>query len=386
MNAEVISIGTELLLGEIVDTNAVHIARQLRTIGLDLHYMTTVGDNLDRITQVIDTALGRVDVIITTGGLGPTVDDVTREAVARATGRNLVLNSDLLAEIEAFFARLGRRMSENNRRQAYIPEGAIPVPNPVGTAPSFILETERGVVISLPGVPREMKHLLEHAIIPYLRDRFHLQAIIKSKILRTVGLGESDIDARIGDLMTSTNPTVGLAAHAGQTDVRIAAKAATEEEADRLIAEMEAQVRERLGDFIYGEGEETVEEVVVRLLRARGWRLAVAQSGPDSGVIARLERAGLIPLRPAQPPPPTGNPEALSSYARQVLSEGKTDAILVIVARVTGKGDEGDTWIVAANPAREKIAHLRYAPMSEHRQRWVANVALDLVRRLSMET
>lgn len=383
MNAEVISIGTELLLGDIVDTNSVHIARQLRTIGLDLHYMTTVGDNLERIARAVDIALDRADVVITTGGLGPTVDDVTREAVARATGRNLVLHPDLLHQIEAFFARLGRRMSENNRRQAYIPEGAIPVPNPVGTAPSFIVETERGVVISLPGVPREMKHLLEHAILPYLRDRFGLHAIIKSKILRTVGLGESEIDARIGDLMTSTNPTVGLAAHAGQTDVRIAAKAPTEEEADRLIAEMEGRVRERLGDFIYGEGEETIEEVVARQLRERGWRLAVAQSGPDSGVVARLEQAGIIPLRPGHPPPPTGHIEALLEYARQTVKEHRTDVALVIVARVTGRGDEGDTWIVAASPAQEKSVHLRYAPMSEHRQRWVANMALDLVRRLS---
>ncbi len=157
LNAEVVTIGTELLLGEIVDTNAVHIARQLRTIGLDLHYMTTVGDNLERIARVIDIALNRVDVVITSGGLGPTVDDVTREGVAKATGRPLVFSPELFEQIRAFFNRIGRQMSENNRRQAYIPAGAIPVPNPVGSAPAFVVETERGVVISLPGVPREMK-------------------------------------------------------------------------------------------------------------------------------------------------------------------------------------------------------------------------------------
>ncbi len=378
MNAEVISIGTELLLGDIVDTNAVHIARQLRTIGLDLHYMTTVGDNLERIARVIDIALDRVDVVITTGGLGPTVDDVTREAVARATGRRLVLSPELLAQIEAFFARLGRRMSENNRRQAYIPEGAIPIPNPVGTAPAFIVETERGVVITLPGVPREMTYLLEHAVLPYLRDRFGLHAVIKSKILRTVGIGESDVDARIADLMTAANPTVGLAAHAGQTDVRITAKAPSEEEADRLIVEMEKKVRERLGDYIYGEGQESVEEVVARGLKARGWRLAVAQTGPDSGLVARLKSAGITPL-PAEPPP-TGETD-LQAYARRVRAATAADVAVVVDARPTGEGDEGETRVVVVSPTGEKTVHLHYAPVSEHRRRWVANVALDLVRR-----
>ncbi len=385
MNAEIISIGTELLLGEIVDTNAVHIARQLRTIGLDLHYMTTVGDNLERIANVVDIALNRVDVVITNGGLGPTVDDVTREAVAKATGRPLVFDPDLLEQIENFFARLGRTMSENNRRQAYIPEGAIPIPNPVGTAPAFIVETERGVVISLPGVPREMKYLLEHTVIPYLTEKFDLHAVIKIKVLRTVGMGESDIDARIDDLMRTPNPTVGLAAHAGQTDVRITAKAPTEEEANRMIAEMEARVRERLGDVIYGEGDETIEEVVRDLLRQRGWRLAVAQSGPDSGLIPRLEHVGLVPYRPRTPPPPTGDLEVLRAYGRRIVKEGKADVALVIVARARGQDDQGDTWIVAVCPEGERTVHLHYAPMSEHRQRWVANVALDQVRRLCLK-
>lgn len=381
MNAEVISIGTELLLGDIVDTNAVHIARQFRTIGLDLHYMTTVGDNLERIARVIDIALDRVDVVITTGGLGPTVDDVTREAVARATGRRLILSPELLAQIEAFFARLGRRMTENNRRQAYIPENAIPIPNPVGTAPAFIVETERGVVITLPGVPREMTYLLEHAVLPYLRERFGLHAIIKSKILRTVAIGESDVDARIADLMTATNPTVGLAAHAGQTDVRITAKAPTEEEADRLIAEMEKKVRERLGDYIYGEGQESIEEVVAQRLRARNWRLAVAQTGPDSGLVARLKRAGITPL-PAEPPP-AGEVD-LEAYAQRVRATTAADVVVVVDARPTGEGDEGETCVVMVSPTDEKTVHLHYAPVSEHRRRWVANVALDLVRRACM--
>ncbi len=199
MNAEIISIGTELLLGEIVDTNSAHIARRLRDIGLNLYFTTTVGDNRQRIASAISTALDRADVIITTGGLGPTVDDMTRQAVADATGRELVFRQDLLDQIAERFNRFGSRMSENNRQQAYIPAGAIPIENPVGTAPCFIVESERGVVISLPGVPREMKHLLETAVIPYLRDRLGLTEVIKARVLRTAGIGESHIDEAIAD-------------------------------------------------------------------------------------------------------------------------------------------------------------------------------------------
>ncbi len=384
MNAEIISIGTELLLGEIVDTNSAHIARQLRTIGLDLHYMTTVGDNLERIARVIDVALDRVDVVITTGGLGPTVDDVTREAVAKATGRPLVLDPHLLAQIESFFARLGRQMSENNRRQAFIPEGATPIPNPVGTAPGFIVETERGVVITLPGVPREMKYLLEHAVLPYLRDHFDLHAIIKTRILRTVAIGESDIDARIGDLMTSTNPTVGLAAHAGQTDIRITAKAATEEEADRLMAEMAARVYERLGPSIYGEGSETIEAVVARLLAERGWHLVVAQDGPRCGLVERLREAGANVTEHVVRFPTAVDEETLLARAREMQTDREASVVILVVARAKGTGDAGTTHIGVVSPAGERVVHLHYAPVSEHRRRWVANVALDMVRRLAL--
>ena len=199
MQAELISVGTELLLGEITDTNATAIAKALTEIGLDLIYRTTVGDNQQRIAQIIDLALDRVEVVITTGGLGPTVDDVTREAVAQATGHPLEFQPILLEQISNRFRRFGVEMSENNRRQAYVPQGAIPIENPVGTAPIFILKTERGVVMTLPGVPREMKHLLENALIPWLKDYLGESAVIKSQTLRTVGIGESQIDIRIAD-------------------------------------------------------------------------------------------------------------------------------------------------------------------------------------------
>ncbi len=288
MNAEIVSIGTELLLGEIVDTNSAHIARNLRDIGLNLFFTTTVGDNQQRIVVALHAALNRADVIITTGGLGPTVDDVTRQAVASATGRPLVFSPDLLDQIAERFRRLGSQMSENNRQQAFIPEGAIPIENPVGTAPCFIVESERGVVISLPGVPSEMKYLLDHAVLPYLRRRFNLHSIIKARVLRTAGIGESSIDDRIGDLMTLANPTVGLAAHTGQTDIRITAKADDEATADAMIASVEALVRERVGSFIYGIGKDKLETVLVQHLQRLGLRLAISETGLGGRLQERL--------------------------------------------------------------------------------------------------
>ena len=277
MHAEIVMIGTELLLGEIVDTNANRFAKALREIGLDLYFKTTVGDNETRITEVLNLALDRSDVIITSGGIGPTVDDVTRQAVANATGRKLVYSTDLEAQIATRFRSFGRKMAENNKRQAYIPESARPLSNPVGTAPCFLCEDirGRGAVISLPGVPRELEYMLSKKVIPLLVERMGGAQVTKIRILRTCAVGESNVDRVIGDLMTTKNPTIGLAAHAGQTDVRITAKADTEAEADTLIAPLEAEVRQRLGVAIYGVEKETVPEVIGRLLSNKNLKLGV---------------------------------------------------------------------------------------------------------------
>jgi nicotinamide-nucleotide amidase len=289
MQAEIISIGTELLLGEIADTNAMYIAQKLREIGLDLIFMTTVGDNTSRIASVIDHALDRADVVITSGGLGPTVDDVTRDGIAQATGRPLVFHQELLDEIAERFKRFGVRMSDNNRRQAHVPQGAQPISNPVGTAPIFILETERGVVMTLPGVPREMKFLLDNRLIPWLRDHLDSPAVIVCRVLRTAGIGESQIDMRIGDLMTTNNPTVALAAHTGQTDIRITAKAPTREQAAMLLDPLELELRTRLGSWIYGTDKETIDEIVTAMLKQRGASVACVEIGTDGLLGQRLD-------------------------------------------------------------------------------------------------
>jgi nicotinamide-nucleotide amidase len=292
MQAEIVSVGSELLLGQIVDTNSAVIGRHLAAIGLDLYYKTTVGDNLSRLTAVLRQALARSEVVITTGGIGPTADDITREAVAAATGRELEFSEHLMAQIEAFFRARGFKLSPSNRRQAFIPRGAIPIENPVGTAPAFVVEVGERCVITLPGVPREMEHLLVTRVLPYLRERYGLKGEIRLRVLKVVGLGESRIGELLADFMEKgRNPTIGTLAHLGQVDVRIAAKGSDAETAQRLIEPVEAQIRERLGDLIFGADSETLESVISAQVQRVGARVAVAESG-SGGVVAERLAAG----------------------------------------------------------------------------------------------
>ena len=293
INAEVITIGTEILLGEITDTNSVFIARLLRDIGLNLYYMSSVGDNERRIADVIRVALSRAQVVITCGGLGPTVDDMTRQSVASATDRDLIFHQELLDKIAERFGTFRMQMSDNNRRQAYLPENAIVIENPVGTAPSFIVEHAESVVISLPGVPREMKYLMTEQVVPYLRERYGLgTGIIKARVLRTAGIGESTLDNQIGvELLQQSNPTVGLAAHSGQVDVRITAKAKSEAEADDMIAEVEAKLRSKIDRYIYGIDDEKIEDVLIQLLLATDRKLAISETGIGNPLRQKIQVA-----------------------------------------------------------------------------------------------
>ncbi|MGD8794529.1 MAG: CinA family nicotinamide mononucleotide deamidase-related protein [Anaerolineae bacterium] len=389
MRAEIVTTGTELLLGQIDDTNATYLARQLRDLGIDLYYRTTVGDNEGRIAQALERALARAEVVITTGGLGPTVDDVTREAVARVYGRPLVLYPELLAQIEAFFARFGAKMSDNNRRQAHLPEGSIPIENPVGTAPAFIVEDERGAVVTLPGVPREMRYLMEKAVVPYLQRRLGRREVLVTRILRTVALGESRIDEAIADLEASANPTVGLSAHPGQTDVRIVAKAATAAAAEALVADYEARVRARLGAAIYATGATTLEAAVAELLAARGATLAAAetltmgdlarrlsaQPGAFRGGLVAADGAGLARLL-GLAGPVAGEAEAVA--LAQAL-RGAWDASYGLAVL----GDEEDrAWVAVAGEDGTDTRRLRFQGRDSRARVWTTTVALEFVRRL----
>jgi len=280
MNAEIITVGSELLLGQIVDTNSTWIAQKLAAIGVNLFYRTAVGDNPARMEEIFRRALERSDVVIVTGGIGPTEDDRTREIAALVTGRKLVLCPDLLAQITERFRRRGFIMTANNEKQAEIPEGALVVENPNGTAPSFIVEDERGALICLPGVPFEMKYLIEHSVIPYLREKFDVGGeIIKSRVLKTCGLGESTVDDMISDLMAKgTNPTVGVLAHPGQVDVRITAKGDQESAVEGMLDEMDRLIAERLGEHVFGRDDETMEDVLGVLVRRRGVAVASVEN------------------------------------------------------------------------------------------------------------
>lgn len=289
MKAEVISVGTELLLGEIVDTNAQYIAQQLRSIGLNLFYRTTVGDNQERIAKVIDNSLERVDIVITSGGLGPTVDDVTREGIAAATDCPLEFRPEMHAWIEERFRQYGVEMSTNNLRQAYAPKGALGIENPVGTAPIFILKTERGVIIPLPGVPREMKYLTDTVVIPWLKDYIDDPGVIKAKILRVAGIGEGTIDMLLDDLMRMTNPTVGLAVHTGIVDVRITAKATDDTEAQLMISPVEMEIRRRLGTSVFGVNEEELQDVFLDTLKQHNSTLMIVHEGFEKSFTDELE-------------------------------------------------------------------------------------------------
>ena len=288
-NAEIVSIGSELLLGQIVDTNASWLARRLTDLGVNLFYKTVVGDNPGRMNEVLSQALDRSDIVITGGGLGPTQDDLTREAIAEATGRDLVVHPDLLEQIETRFRRRGMIMTSNNERQARIPEGAIPVNNPNGTAPAFVVEDPRGVVFALPGVPFELKWLFDNEVAPYLRRRYGLTGTIVYRVLKVAEIGESNVDDRIGHLMAElSNPTVGVLAHPGQVDVRIAAKASDADEAMKLIAPVEEEVRRLLGRHVFAADDDTIEQAVGTLLRESGRTVSVFEDATGGMLAGRL--------------------------------------------------------------------------------------------------
>ncbi|RME05947.1 MAG: CinA family nicotinamide mononucleotide deamidase-related protein [Anaerolineae bacterium] len=380
--AEIITIGTELLLGETVDTNTHHIARALRDIGVDLYRTSTVGDNRERIAQILREALQRAEIIITTGGLGPTVDDPTREAVALAFGVETEFRPELWQQILERFQRYGRKPTENNRRQARIPKGAIPIENPVGTAPAFIMETGNSAVISLPGVPREMEHLLQTRVLPYLKERFRLNSIIRARVLHTSGVGESQIDARIGDLERLSNPTVGLAAHAGQVDVRITAKAESAAEADRLIASVEAELRQRLGNWIYGADDETLEQVALRTIAAQEWNLAVVEANLGGRLIQRLAAAdGPFlggDMLTEQPSLPQLQAILRATCQKRSASAGLGASLIPGETRQT-------LHIALLTPRGEKTTTRTFGGPPQLATRWSVNLCLDFIRRIGKD-
>ncbi len=287
MIVEILAIGTELLLGQIVNSNATRIGERLADAGLDHFLQTVVGDNEARIAAAIDASCSRADALIITGGLGPTKDDLTREAIARAAGVEMIFDADQEERLRERWTSSGRVMPESNLQQAERPLGSELIANPKGTAPGIRLRIADTWVFALPGVPAEMIPMLENSVIPFLRGDD--DAAVVSRLLRTWGDSESAIGERLGDLYdASTNPTIAFLASGGEIKIRITAKAATRDEASAMIAPIEATVRKRLGKRIFGVDDETVEVVVLRMLEERGWTLGTAESATGGLIAGRI--------------------------------------------------------------------------------------------------
>jgi nicotinamide-nucleotide amidase len=286
VRAEILSIGTELLLGQIVDTNANYLAQQLPPLGLDLFYVSQIGDNLSRLAAAFGQALDRSDVIITSGGLGPTEDDLTREAIAQVFAEQPAVVPELEAHLREFFARRGRTMPERNVKQATLIPSATVLPNPVGTAPGWWVERDGKVIASMPGVPHEMHTMWEEQVQPRLARRIS-GGVIVSRILKLIGIGESNAEEVVGELTRSTNPTLATYAKSDGIHLRLTAKAATQAEAEALLDAFEPLVRERVDEWLYGTESDTLPLVVGAMLRERGLTLATAESA-TGGQLASL--------------------------------------------------------------------------------------------------
>ena len=287
MSVEIIAVGTELLLGQIVNSNAARIGERLAESGLDHYRQTVVGDNVDRMTAAILEACGRADAVIMTGGIGPTKDDLTREALAQAAGVALVFDADQGDRLREWWRQRGRDMPESNLQQAERPDGASFIENQKGTAPGIAMEISGAAVYALPGVPAEMLRMLDHSLLPAIAGSG--QGVVSSRLLRSWGESESAIGELLGDLYdASSNPTIAFLASSGEIKVRITAKADSELEAASMIAPIEAEVRRRMGDRIFGTDDDTVEVVVLRALEQRGWTLGTAESATGGMVAARI--------------------------------------------------------------------------------------------------
>ncbi len=279
ISAEIICVGSELLLGHIVNTNASYLARKLAAEGIDMFYQSVVGDNPGRLSAAIRAALQRSDIVITSGGLGPTVDDITIGAIASSLSLPLVLDKKTLRGIKNYFKKMRVKMPPDNKRQAYIPKGAVAIPNPVGTAPASIVECEGGIIAALPGPPRELAPIFENSIIPYLRKKYKSRAVIITRAVRTAGAPEAAVNKKAAAfLKMKGDTTVGIYASLGEVDLKITAKGKNEKEALKKIKKVKSRIISRLGGIIYGFDGDTLESAAGKLLLKKNLSLALAES------------------------------------------------------------------------------------------------------------
>ncbi len=287
MKAEIIAVGTEILLGDILNTNAQYLALQLAELGIDVHYQTVVGDNPQRLENTIFHAFSRANIIITTGGLGPTEDDLTKETGAKYFEEELVLDERALKRMESYFYKTGRTMTENNRKQAFVPKNGKVLYNDNGTAPGIIIEKNNKILIMLPGPPKETVPMFEQQVKPYLAQKQEYTFI--SRVLRIAGVGESIMETMVKDLIDSqTNPTIAPYAKDSESILRITAKAKSEQEAEKMIAPVAEEIYRRFGHDVYGEGETNMQTVVAELLIQKQKTIATAESCTGGAIASAL--------------------------------------------------------------------------------------------------
>ncbi len=410
IQAEVLTIGDELLRGEIVDSNKSFLSDRLLSLDVETRFHASVRDEPDDMVDAFRRAAGRSDVVLVSGGLGPTRDDLTIEVLAKTFGLELVLDEESLAGIEAFFARFGRTMAANNAKQAWFPEGAEVLPNPIGTAPGCLLEAEGTLFFCMPGVPRELHRMMDEQVLPRVATRTEGGAVVRATLLRTFGMGESNLDDALRDVAKDGEVTLGFRTAFPDNYLRPVTRAASAEEAEARLARACETIRERLGVLIYGEGDETLEAVVGRLLRESGTTLAVAESCTGGLLGERITAVpgssdyflgGVVAYANAAKTALLGVPEerlaregAVSEPVARAMAEGvraRFGADLgVATTGISGPGGGSEekpvglVWVAVAGPAGTDARDFEF-PFDRPRHRQLtAQVALDWVRRVQL--
>ena len=404
---EIISVGTELLLGSVVNSDAQMLSQKLSELGLNVFYHTVVGDNPERLKQAVDIAKDRADIIITTGGLGPTCDDLTKQTLASSFGKELILHADIADELREWFARRGQEMTENNLQQAMLPVDCTIFPNERGTAPGCAFASDGKHVLMLPGPPSECMDMFEKQAAPYLSALS--EGVIVSRTLKIFGMGESRLESLLREEMdTMTNPTLAPYAKEGECELRITAKAANEGEALTMIAPVEEQLRALLGDLIYGADVPNLETVVLNLLTERGMTLGTAESCTGGLIAKRMTdlpgssavfKGGIVSYCNEIKANVLGVPQqlldeygAVSGQVAKAMAEGARCVLncdlAVSATGVAGPGCDADgnpaglVYVALAAPAGTEVLELHLSGASRERVRTTAaHHAFDLVLR-----
>lgn len=407
MRAEIICIGTELLLGHIVNTNAAYLSKGLAEIGIDVFHQVTVGDNPKRLIEAIKQAAFRSDIVITTGGLGPTVDDITMAIVAKLLCRDLILDKIILKDVKSYFKSRHLKFPRESIRQAYVPEGVHWIKNDIGSAPGLIADYEGKLIICLPGPPIEIEPMFDKDIIPYLKKKIGAPWVIKSRVVKITGLPESRLDGMVRDLLNLQPPTtVGIYAKPGQVELKIMSKAADGRKAALEIAKIERKIRSRIKDHIFGYDDQTLEGAVGDILRKRGKTIAIAESCTGGLVTHRITNVsgssdylimGVVAYSNAIKESMLGvSPKALKrsgavsgkvalQMARGVKFLAKADVGLGITgiagpAAGTKKKPVGLVYVALVYGKKQVVEELRFRGSREHIKWQSSQAALDIIR------